>query len=154
MPNASTEVGGGTRGGTRLVEGGLGGGGRERAEGEGKGGNIKICFVFRSDGRIPTVPDCRAPLALGVVPNSFWDRPGTFCGEPRFCFLRCRRAIPSHRLPLRLSVYTYACGYTCVRTRVRTRREQDKSLAHIFLIPDDDGRNYGHVSGLMATLAR
>lgn len=130
MPNASAKVGGEIRRGTRL---------RER---RGKGEDIKICFVFRSDGRIPTAPDCWASSTLGVVPNSFWDRPGTFRGEPRFCFLHCRRVVPSHSLPLHISLRARLCVCVCARAcnYLHTcAREESKIQVHYVHFVDSRG---------------
>lgn len=103
MPNASTEVGGFRSEQGREVRGG----------GEGRHKNL-FCFF------VPTVAFQRYQIA-GPPRLSGWSQiafgtvRGAFCGEPRFCFLRRRRrAVPSHRLPLRVF---FTRMYACVGTR-------------------------------------
>lgn len=112
MPNASTEVGGEIRRGTR-------------EENEGEGEDIKICFVFsfrrsHSNGtRLPGPPRLSgwSQIAFGPSWNVLWR-------AVRFCFLRRAAAL---YLPIASPFASpYACFRICIDGKRQGEREREE----------------------------
>lgn len=128
MPNASTEVGGEIRRGTR-------------EENEREGEDIKICFVFsfrrsHSNGtRLPGPPRLSgwSQIAFGtVLERSVASRAFLF-------FTLCRRAVPSQRLPLRISLHVCMCFHICIDSKTQREKEREEGgriKFHVLLIPE------------------